>query len=110
MRLTTLILPIFLLLPALGWAETSAYTSPAAITSPVASQSGGVMGAPPARGMAMEHPPPGLQQFHAPCFRPRPRRSVRIVLFILRVLLTLSATFALTALGIFLIRRSRPAR
>ena len=39
---------------------------------------------------------------------PRSRRGVRIVAFILRVLLALSGTFALIALGIFLIRRSKP--
>ena len=102
-----IILPIFLLLPAVGWVLTAAHASPAIITSPVAGQSAGGMGAPPARGMVMEQPSPGWQQFHQSCFRPR--RSVRVVLFILRVLLALSAIFALTALGIFLIRRSRPA-
>jgi hypothetical protein len=107
MWLITLILPIFLLLPAVGWAQTSAYTSPAVITSPVAGPSGGVMGTLPVRGIVMEQPSPGWQQFHPSCFRPR--RSVRVVLFILRVLLALSAIFALIALGIFLIRRSRPA-
>ena len=90
-----LVLPLLLLLGAVSWAQTSSSiaASPAAIATPAA---GPMMGQAP-----VGWPPP-------PWAHQRPRRSVRIVAFALRALLALSAIFALTALGIFLIRRSRP--
>jgi hypothetical protein len=102
MRLTLLVLPLLLLLGAVGWAQTSSSmnASPAAMASPVTGPTGGMMGQPP---MGWPHPYPPWFGFH-----PRPPRGVRIVAFVLRTLLALSAIFALTALGIFLIRRSKP--
>lgn len=57
----------------------------------------------------------GQPQMAGPCpyppwsgFYPRRHRGLLIVSLVLRALLTLSAIFALTALGIFLIRGSRP--
>jgi hypothetical protein len=100
MRLMLLVLPLLLLLGAVSWAQTSSpmEASPAAMASP--GPSGGMMGQPP-MGWAQPHPP----RFG---YCPRPPRAVRIVAFVLRALLALSAIFDLTALGIFLIRRSRP--
>ena len=102
MRLTLLVLPLLLLLGAVSWVQTSSSmdASPAAMASPVPGPSGGMMGQPP---IGWPHPYPPWCGFH-----PQPPRSVRIVAFVLRVLLALAATFALTALGIFLIRRSTP--
>ena len=99
MRLTLLVLPLLLLLGTVSLAQTSSSmdASPAATASPVAGPSGGMMGQPP------PYPYPPWFGFH-----PQPPRSVRIVAFVLRILLALAATFALTALGIFLIRRSTP--
>jgi hypothetical protein len=101
-RLILPVLALLLLLDAVSRAQTSSPMegSPTAVASPAAGPSGGMMGQAP-----MGSPPP-----YPPWsgFRPRPRRSVRIVAFVLRTLLALSAIFALTALGIFLIRRSRP--
>jgi hypothetical protein len=111
-RITGLILLIFLLLGAVSWAQTSSSTeaSPAAMATPVAGQSGGMMNVPHPPGMAMGQASMGWPYPYPPWFgpHPQPRRSVRIVFFVLRVLLALSGIFALTALGIFLIRRSRP--
>jgi hypothetical protein len=98
MRLTILVLSLLLSLGAVSLAQTSSSSVPTA--SPVTGPSGGMMGQPPA-GWPQPHPP-----WLGP--HPQPRRGVRIVDFVLRVLLTLSATFALTALGIFLLRRSGP--
>lgn len=100
MRLTILILMSFLFMGVVSWAQTS--------SSPEASPAAMASSHPP--GMAMEQPPASRQPC-PPCFGPYPqhRRSVRIVFLVLRVLLALSGIFALTALGIFLIRRSRSA-
>lgn len=102
MRLTILVLPLLLLLGAVSWAQTSSSmdASPAAMASPVAGPSGGMMGQPP---IGWPHPYPPWFGCH-----PQTPRSVQIVAFVLRILLALSAIFALTALGIFLIRRSKP--
>jgi|SRR5271170_2821642 len=102
MRLTLFVLPLLLLLGAVSWAQTSysMNASPAAMASPASGPCGGMMGQPSIGG---PHPYPPWFGFH-----PRPPRSVRIVAFVLRTLLALSAIFALTALGIFLIRRSTP--
>jgi hypothetical protein len=102
MRLMLLVLPLLLLLGAVSWVQTSSSmdASPAAMASPVAGPGGGMMGQQPPMGWPHPYPPCG---FHS-----QPPRSVRIVAFVLRILLALAATFALTALGIFLIRRSRP--
>jgi hypothetical protein len=102
MRRTLLVLPLLLLLGAVSWGQTSSSmnASPAPMASPAAGPTEGMMGQPPMGG---PHPYPPWFGFH-----PRPPRGVRIVAFVLRTLLALSAIFALTALGIFLIRRSRP--
>lgn len=97
MRPTLIILLILLSLGAVSWAQTS--SSPEASPAAVASQSGRITQAPYPPGVAY---PPWLGA------RPQHRRSVRIVFIFLRVVLSLSAIFALTALGIFLLRRSRP--
>jgi len=96
-----LVLPLVLLLGAVSWAQTSSSmeASPAPMASP--GPSGGMMGQPPMGWPHHAYPP--WCGFH-----PRPPRAVLIVAFILRTLLALAAIFALTALGIFLIRRSRP--
>jgi hypothetical protein len=100
MRLTILVLTLLLLLGTVSFAQTSSpiEASPAAMASPGPNE--GMMGQPP-MGWAQPHPP-----WFGYC--PRPARTVRIVAFVLRALLALSAIFALTALGIFLIRRSKP--
>ena len=112
MRITILILMFFLFMGVVSWAQTSSSpeASPAAMGSSVAGPSAGMMRMARPPGMAMEQPPAGWPQPYPPWFRPYPqhRRSVRIVFLVLRVLLALSGIFALTALGIFLIRRSRP--
>jgi hypothetical protein len=103
MRLILLVLPFLLFLGAVSQAQTSSSmeASPAAIASPAASPRGSVMGQPP-MGWPRPYPP-------WPGFRPRHSRSVRIVAFVLRTLLALSGIFAMTSLGIFLLRRSRPS-
>jgi hypothetical protein len=111
-RLTIVVLLLFPLLGAVSWAQTSSPTeaSPNAMASSSASPSPGIMGAPQPPGMVIEKPwmgrPCRYPSWFGSC--PQPRRSVRILAFILRVLLALSGIFALTALGIFLIRRSKP--
>jgi hypothetical protein len=103
MRLILFLLAFLLLLHAVGRAQTSSSpmeASSAAVASPAASPSVGIMGQPP---IGAPRPYPPWSGFHR-----RPPRSVRIVQFVLRSLLALSAIFALTALGIFLIRRSKP--
>jgi hypothetical protein len=111
-RLTIIVLVLFPLLAAVSWAQTSSpiEASPNAMASPGAGQSTGMMGAPQPPGMAMGQPWMGGPYRYPPWFGTcvEPRRSVRIVAFILRVFLALSGIFALTALGIFLIRRSKP--
>ena len=96
-QLTLLVLPLLLFLTAISRAQTSSpmEPSPVAMASPNAGSGGYMTGQRMAGG-----PWPG--------FYPRRHRGVLIVGLILRALLTLSAIFALTALGIFLIRRSRP--
>jgi len=102
MRQILLVLPFFLLLGAVSRAQTSSMeASPAAMASPAASPSEGIMGRPP---MGLPRPYPPWYGFH-----PQPPHGVRIVALVLKTLLALSAIFALTALGIFLIRRSRPS-
>lgn len=102
MRLTSLVVPLLLLLGAISWAQTSSpmEASPVAIASPAAGSGGGMMGQ-HMLGRPCPYPPESG-------FYPRRHPAVLIVGLILRALLTLSAIFALTALGIFLIRRSRP--
>jgi hypothetical protein len=111
-RLTIIVLLLFPFLGVVSWAQTSPpmEPSPNAMASPGAGQSTGMMGAPQPPGMAMEQPSIGRPYRYPPWFGScaEPRRSVRIVAFILRVFLALSGIFALTALGIFLIRRSKP--
>jgi len=109
MRLTMFVLPLFLLLCAVSWAQTS---SPAAPTGPGPGQGGPMMEAPQPPGMAMGHPPMSWPYPYQPWTRPqefRHHRGPRILAAVLGTLLALSGTFALTALGIFLIRRSRPS-
>lgn len=112
MRLPIIVLLLFSLLGAVSWAQTSPPTeaSPSAAASPgVGPSSRGMVGMPQPPAMAMGQPGMGWPYRYPPwgsC--PQPRRSVRIVAFVLRVLLALSGIFALTALGIFLLRRSRP--
>lgn len=91
------VLVLSLMLPALsgvGQAQMSPAVEPTAIASP---------GVGP---VSMSTP--------AAAWRSSPRmmhrRAVAIVRLALRVLLVLSLSFALIALGIFLIRRSRPGR
>ena len=111
-RLTIIILLLFPLLVGISWAQTSPpdQAAPNIMASPGAVQSPNMMSAPQPPGRAMGEPwmggPHRYPRSWGSC--PRPRRGVRIVGFILRVLLALSAIFALTALGIFLIRRSKP--
>jgi hypothetical protein len=110
MRSTIIALLLVSLLGALCWAQESSPTapSPAAVASPGQAQVPGMkpfMRPPMAMG-------PSWRWHHryAPSWcgpYPRPRRGVRIVFFVLHVLLALSGIFALTALGIFLLRRSR---
>jgi hypothetical protein len=96
-RLTLLLLPLLLFPAAIGWAQASSpmEASPVAMASPTAGPSGYMPGQRMAGG-----PWPGFYLCR--------HRGVLVVGLILRALLTLSAIFALTALGIFLIRRSRP--
>jgi hypothetical protein len=104
MRLILSLLALLLLLHAVSRAQTSSSpmeASSAAMASPAASPSEGIIGQPP---IGAPRPCPPWFGFH-----PRPPRAVRIMAFVLRSLLALSAIFALTALGIFLIRRSRPS-
>jgi hypothetical protein len=96
MRLALLVLPLLLLLGGVSSAQTP---SSAAMASPVAGPSEATITQPP---MGWPQRPPWCGS------HPQPPRFVRIVFFALRALLMLSAIFALTALGIFLIRRSRP--
>jgi hypothetical protein len=102
MRLILPVLPLLLFVGAVSQAQTfsSMEASPAAMANPAAAPSGGMMGEPLMGG---HHPYPPWSGFH-----PAPPRAVQIVALILRFLLALSAIFAMTALGIFLIRRSRP--
>ena len=99
MRLMLLVLPLLLLLGAVSWAQTSSpmEASPAAMASP--GPSGGMMGSPRWVGRSLIRRGSDL-----------PAASTRRANcgLVLRALLALSAIFALTALGIFLIRRSRP--
>ena len=103
MRLILSVLAFLLLLDAVSRAQTSSPMegSPAVMTSPAAGPSGGMMGQPP---MGSPRPYPPWSGYH-----PRSPRGIRIVALVLMTLLALSAIFALTALGIFLIRRSRPS-
>jgi hypothetical protein len=102
MRLTIIVLLLVPLLGALSWAQTSSpiQASPAAVASPGAGQMPGMTGAPQPRGMTSGKAWAGWHHCS--------RRGVRIVFFVLHVLLALSGIFVLTALGIFLLRRSRP--
>jgi hypothetical protein len=61
-------------------------------------------------GMAMGQPRIGASDRDSPRFGtcPQLHHRIRIVDFVLRVLLALSGIFALTSLGIFLLRRSKP--
>jgi hypothetical protein len=101
-RLTLLVLPFLLFLAAVSWAQPSSpvAASPGAVASPAAGSSASMMGQP-----QMSGPCPN-QRWSG--FYSRRHRGVLIVGWVLRALLTLSAIFALTALGVFLIRRSRP--
>jgi hypothetical protein len=101
-RLTLLVLPFLLFLAAISWAQPSApvQASPLAIASPAAATNGNMIGQPQMAGPCPYPPWSG--------FYPRRHRGLLIVGLVLRAMLTLSAIFALTALGIFLIRRSRP--
>lgn len=90
-----MVLSVVLLLGAVSWAQTSPVQSAPASEATAGSQGGMMMNppsAPPQPG------PTGHWRHH--------HRGVRIVGLILRVIVTLSASFALVALGIFLIRRS----
>jgi hypothetical protein len=101
-RLTLLLLPL-LLFPAAASREQPSSpmeASSVAMASPTAGP-GGYMAGQRMMGGACPFPPQSG-------FYPRHHPAVLIVGLILRALLTLSAIFALTALGIFLIRRSRP--
>ncbi len=100
MRLTIIGLLLFSLLGTVAWAQTGSppVGSPTAMTSP---------GAPQPPGLPMAQPWAGRHPGHPLCY-PGPRRSVRIIFLVLRGLLAISAIFALTALGVFLLRRSRP--
>ena len=102
MRLTLLVLPFLLFLAAVSWAQPSppVAASPGAMASPAAGSSASMMGQPQMGG------PSPNQRWSG--FYPRRHPGVLIVGLVLRALLTLSAIFALTALGVFLIRRSRP--
>ena len=98
---------MFLMLSAVCWAQQPAATeaSPAA---PGAPAPGGVMM--PPQAPAMQGPMMGWQPSGPRSFGPYfPRQRVRVVFYALHALLMLSATYAFTALGVFLIRRSRPA-
>jgi hypothetical protein len=101
-RLTLLVLPLLLFLAAARRAQPSSpmEASPVAMASPTAGPGGYMMGR---RMMGGLRPYPAGSGFY-----PRHHSVVLIVGLILRALLALSAIFALTALGIFLIRRSRP--
>lgn len=112
MRSTVIALLLVSLLGAFCWAQPSSPKAP----SPAAMASSG-----PVRAPSMKHPmmpapmvmgsPWGWHHRHSPAscgFCQGPRRGVRIVFFVLHALLALAGIFALTALGIFLLRRSRP--
>jgi hypothetical protein len=89
MEIVTL-LTVLLLLGAVSWAETPPM-QPAPAPGITAGPRGGMMTNPPSA------PPQVVPPAH---------RGVLIVHLILRVIVTLAASFALVALGIFLIRRS----
>ncbi len=106
-RLTLLVVPFLLFVATVDWAQPSSPTvaSPVAMASPVAGPGEGMMHqhmtVGPMMGGSCPYPPgSGFYSDRHPV--------VLIVRLILRALLALSAIFALTALGIFLIRRSRP--
>jgi len=101
-RLTLFLLPLLLFRAAASRAQPSSpmEASPVAMASPTAGPGGYMTG----QRMAGGPCPFPLQSG----FYPRRHPAVLIVGLILRALLTVAAIFALTALGIFLIRRSRP--
>jgi hypothetical protein len=102
---TTVFLSCFLLLSAVIWAQGEPMQPAPAPGNPAGSQ-GGMMANP-----SQPHtggPEMAWQQPGGACGWEHHRRSVRIVGLILHVIVALSAAFALTALGIFLIRRSTP--
>jgi len=101
-RLTLFLLPLLFLLSATSSAQTPSPMdgSPGAMTSPSAGPGGSMMG-PHMKGGPCPFPPQSG-------FYPHRHPAVLVAGLILKALLTLSAIFALTALGIFLIRRSRP--
>jgi hypothetical protein len=93
-RILTL-LTILLVLGAVSWAQTSPM-QPAPAPGITAGPQGGMMTNPPSP-QPQEGPSRHWRHHH---------RGVLIVGLILRVIVTLAASFALVALGIFLIRRS----
>lgn len=103
---TTLFLGCFLLLAAVSWAQGMQMQPAPAPGGPAGSQ-GGMTANPPPPPPHMGGPrmgwgqPPG-----AACGWGHHHRGARIVGLILHVIVALSASFALVALGIFLIRRS----
>jgi hypothetical protein len=94
MEIVTL-LTVLLLLGAVSWAETPPM-QPAPAPGITAGPQGGMMTNPPSP-QPQEGPSRHWRHHH---------RGVLIVGLILRVIVTLAASFALVALGIFLIRRS----
>jgi len=114
MRLAILVPPLFLLLGAGSWAlaPSPADISSTAMASPGAAPSGPTMVPLRPPGVTTEQPPMGARFPYPPWFgvRPgcRPHGGLLILALVLRALLALSAIFTLTALGIFLLRRSRP--
>ncbi len=101
-----LVLPLFLLLSGIRSAQTSPgmETSPGAGATPGAGHSGATMAVQKPPGMAVEDPQMGLTRPCPPGFRHH--RGGLIVTFVLGALLALSGSFALTAPGIFRLRRS----
>ena len=112
MRSTVIALLLVSLLGALCWAQESspAAPSPAAMASPGQAQVPGMKRFPGPPPMAMGQPWLWRHRYAPSWCGPYPAhgRGVRIVFFVLHVLLALSGIFVLTALGIFLLRRSRP--
>src|SRR5437879_3224513 len=89
---------VSLLLCGVGLAQMSPAVEATPTTSPANPETGAsVSMVTPAPTTGRQYPPPMMHS-----------RAVRIVGLVLRVLLVLSASFPLIALGIFLIRRSRP--
>ncbi len=102
-----LVLLLFLLLTGVSSAQTSPgmEASPGVGATPEAGQSGGTMGVQNPPGKAVAQPQMGFVRSCPPGFGHH--RGVRIVALVLGALLALSGSFALTALGIFLLRRSK---